>query len=80
MWFPVTVQLTNNEIFLSGVGSFQQYYEIGPLKGYSSSTISWIPALQLFFLFALGPLSVSYTTDMDRGLSSWVERFSTSLG
>lgn len=37
------------------MGSFQQYYEVGPLKDYSSSTISWIPALQLFLLFALGP-------------------------
>ncbi|KAI7977688.1 hypothetical protein EIK77_010279 [Talaromyces pinophilus] len=39
----------------NSVGSFQQYYEVGPLKDYSGSTISWIPALQLFFLFALGP-------------------------
>ena len=47
--------MNNSCVFPLGVGSFQQYYEIGPLKGYSSSTISWIPALQLFFLFALGP-------------------------
>ncbi|GIK05054.1 hypothetical protein Aspvir_009153 [Aspergillus viridinutans] len=39
-----------------GVGSFQQYYETGPLKSYSSSTIGWIPSLQLFFMFALGPV------------------------
>ena len=38
------------------MGSFQQYYEVGPLKGYSSSTIAWIPSLQIFFLFALGPV------------------------
>lgn len=38
------------------MGSFQQYYEIGPLKNYSSSTIAWIPSLQIFFLFALGPI------------------------
>jgi MFS family permease len=38
-----------------GVGSFQQYYETGPLKEYSSSTIGWILSLQIFFLFALGP-------------------------
>jgi MFS family permease len=38
------------------VGSFQQYYEVGPLKDYSSSTIAWIPSLQIFFLFALGPV------------------------
>ncbi|KAH8203961.1 hypothetical protein TruAng_001903 [Truncatella angustata] len=40
----------------SGVGSFQQYYEVGPLRTYSSSTIAWIPSLQIFFLFALGPI------------------------
>ncbi|KAJ5528345.1 major facilitator superfamily transporter [Penicillium frequentans] len=33
-----------------------EYYEVGPLKEYSSSTIAWIPSLQLFFLFALGPV------------------------
>ena len=38
------------------MGSFQQYYEVGPLKDYSSSTIAWIPSLQIFFLFALGPV------------------------
>lgn len=37
------------------MGGFQQYYEVGPLKQYSSSEIAWIPSLQLFFLFALGP-------------------------
>lgn len=39
-----------------GVASFQQYYQFGPLKDYSSSTIAWIPSLQVFFLFALGPI------------------------
>ena len=38
------------------MGSFQQYYEVGPLKDYSSSTIGWIPSLQVFFMFALGPV------------------------
>ncbi|KAM6510901.1 hypothetical protein FSOLCH5_011347 [Fusarium solani] len=42
--------------WINSVGSFQQYYEVGPLKGYSSSTIAWIPSLQIFFLFALGPV------------------------
>ncbi|KAJ4172013.1 hypothetical protein NW754_007611 [Fusarium falciforme] len=42
--------------WINSVGSFQQYYEVGPLKGYSSSTIAWIPSLQIFFLFALGPI------------------------
>lgn len=40
---------------LAGVGVFQAYYEFGPLKGYDSSTISWIPSLEIFFLFVLGP-------------------------
>lgn len=48
--------LTNGSVILPGVGSFQQYYEIGPLKDYTSSEIAWIPSLQLFFLFALGPV------------------------
>ncbi|KAI1203409.1 major facilitator superfamily domain-containing protein [Nemania serpens] len=42
--------------WINSVGSFQQYYEIGPLKDYTSSEIAWIPSLQLFFLFALGPV------------------------
>ncbi|KAI1184911.1 major facilitator superfamily domain-containing protein [Nemania serpens] len=41
--------------WINSVGGFQQYYEVGPLKQYSSSEIAWIPSLQLFFLFALGP-------------------------
>jgi MFS family permease len=40
---------------LAGVGIFQSYYEFGPLKDYDSSTISWIPSLEIFFLFFLGP-------------------------
>jgi hypothetical protein len=48
--------MANRNALPPGVGSFQQYYEVGPLKNYSSSTIAWIPALQLFFLFALGPV------------------------
>ncbi|KAH8678552.1 major facilitator superfamily domain-containing protein [Xylariales sp. PMI_506] len=42
--------------WVNSVGAFQQYYEVGPLKDYPSSTISWIPSLQFFFLFALGPI------------------------
>lgn len=38
------------------MGAFQEYYETGPLKNYSSSDIAWIVSLQLFFLFALGPV------------------------
>lgn len=39
-----------------GVGSFQEYYESGPLSNYSASTISWIPSLQIFFMSFLGPI------------------------
>ncbi|KAI0975858.1 major facilitator superfamily domain-containing protein [Xylaria arbuscula] len=42
--------------WVNSVGAFQEYYQTGPLKSYSSSDISWIVALQLFFLFALGPV------------------------
>ncbi|KAK8851122.1 major facilitator superfamily domain-containing protein [Apiospora arundinis] len=42
--------------WINSVGSFQQYYEVGPLKDYPSSTIAWIPSLQIFFLFFLGPV------------------------
>ncbi|KAJ5987991.1 major facilitator superfamily domain-containing protein [Penicillium waksmanii] len=42
--------------WINSMGSFQAYYEVGPLKNYSSSTISWIPSLQIFFVFALGPV------------------------
>ncbi|TRX89970.1 hypothetical protein FHL15_009071 [Xylaria flabelliformis] len=41
--------------WINSVGGFQQYYAVGPLKQYTSSEIAWIPSLQLFFLFALGP-------------------------
>jgi MFS family permease len=34
---------------------FQQYYESDILSGYSPSTISWIPSLQIFFMMGMGP-------------------------
>ncbi|KAH7303657.1 major facilitator superfamily domain-containing protein [Stachybotrys elegans] len=42
--------------WINSVGSFQEYYANGPLDNYSSSTIAWIPSLQVFFLFGLGPI------------------------
>jgi hypothetical protein len=42
--------------WINSMGTFQQYYELGPLHDYSSSTIAWIPSLQLFLLFGLGPV------------------------
>ncbi|KAH8880812.1 MFS general substrate transporter [Thozetella sp. PMI_491] len=42
--------------WLNSVGVFQEYYASGPLRGYSSSTIAWIPSLQVFFMMAMGPI------------------------
>ncbi|KAH6892948.1 major facilitator superfamily domain-containing protein [Thelonectria olida] len=42
--------------WINSMGTFQEYYQVGPLRDYSSSTIAWIPSLQLFFLFGLGPI------------------------
>lgn len=42
--------------WINSMGTFQEYYQVGPLHDYSSSTIAWIPSLQLFFLFGLGPI------------------------
>jgi hypothetical protein len=33
-----------------GIGVFQAYYETHQLKNYSSSTISWITSLEIFFM------------------------------
>lgn len=43
--------LSSNSV--PGVGVFQEYYENQLLRGYSSSTISWIPSLQIFFIMGL---------------------------
>ncbi|KAH8422325.1 MCT family MFS transporter [Aspergillus melleus] len=42
--------------WVNSIGIFQSYYESNMLKNYSSSTISWIPSLQVFFMFAMGPI------------------------
>ncbi|OAA66539.1 Major facilitator superfamily domain, general substrate transporter [Niveomyces insectorum RCEF 264] len=42
--------------WINSVGIFQNYYENGPLKDYSASTISWIPSLQIFFMMGMGPI------------------------
>lgn len=39
-----------------GVGAFQEYYQNDLLKDYSSSTIAWIPSLQIFFIMGMGPI------------------------
>ncbi|KAF7555825.1 hypothetical protein G7Z17_g1934 [Cylindrodendrum hubeiense] len=42
--------------WINSVGIFQDYYEREMLKNYSSSTIAWIPSLQIFFIMAMGPV------------------------
>ncbi|KAJ5658503.1 monocarboxylate transporter [Penicillium longicatenatum] len=42
--------------WINSVGIFQSYYETSLLHQYSSSTIAWIPSLQIFFMFAMGPI------------------------
>lgn len=39
--------------FTIAVGVFQEYYQSTLLDDYSSSTVSWIPSLQFFFMMAL---------------------------
>jgi hypothetical protein len=36
--------------WVNSIGVFQEYYQNDLLKDYSSSTIAWIPSLQIFFL------------------------------
>lgn len=42
--------------WLNSIGIFQEYYQNQLLSNYSASTISWIPSLQIFFMFAMGPV------------------------
>ncbi|KAJ1330812.1 MFS transporter MCT family aspergillic acid transporter [Microdochium nivale] len=48
--------------WLNSIGVFQDYYQRGPLSSYSSSTISWITSLQIFFMTAMGPI-IGYIYD-----------------
>ncbi|KAL2072373.1 hypothetical protein VTL71DRAFT_11716 [Oculimacula yallundae] len=38
------------------IGVFQEYYQENLLTTYSSSTVSWIPSLELFMMFFGGPI------------------------
>ncbi|PWY68683.1 monocarboxylate transporter [Aspergillus heteromorphus CBS 117.55] len=40
----------------NSIGTFQTYYETTLLSGYSASTIAWIPSLEVFFMFLMGPI------------------------
>jgi MFS family permease len=55
---PLVHPLTDIHSFhLLGMGAIQEYYETGPLQQYSPSQIAWIPALQIYFMSALGPVT-----------------------
>ena len=36
-----------------GVGVFQEYYQNDLLTEYSTSAVSWIPSLEIFFMLAM---------------------------
>lgn len=42
--------------WINCIGVFQAYYEKNQLRNYSPSTVSWIPSLTVFFMFAGGPI------------------------
>ena len=51
---------TDRSVSNKGIGVFQAYYENHQLKNYSSSTISWITSLEIFFmLFMVRPSFLS---------------------
>jgi hypothetical protein len=41
--------------WMNSIGIFQEYYQDHLLRGYSASTISWIPSLEVFLMTAMGP-------------------------
>ncbi|KPI42952.1 Riboflavin transporter MCH5 [Cyphellophora attinorum] len=42
--------------WINSVGVFQEYYQTDLLRRYSSSTIAWIPSLEIFFILGMGPI------------------------
>ncbi|BCS20328.1 MCT family MFS transporter [Aspergillus puulaauensis] len=42
--------------WLNSVGVFQEYYQNDLLRSYSTSAVSWIPSLEIFFMMAMGPI------------------------
>ncbi|KAH8589595.1 major facilitator superfamily domain-containing protein [Bisporella sp. PMI_857] len=42
--------------WINSIGTFQDYYQTHLLRQYSPEKISWIPSLELFFMFAMGPI------------------------
>ncbi|KAK0848485.1 hypothetical protein LTS02_014051 [Friedmanniomyces endolithicus] len=42
--------------WINSIGVFQEYYQTHQLRAYSASTVSWISSLEVFFMFAGGPV------------------------
>jgi MFS family permease len=42
--------------WINCIGVFQDYYQLHMLSHYSSSTVSWIPSLEVFMMFFGGPI------------------------
>ncbi|KAK5136692.1 hypothetical protein LTR08_002345 [Meristemomyces frigidus] len=42
--------------WINCIGVFQAYYQTHQLRAYSSSTIAWIPSLEIFIMFLGGPI------------------------
>ena len=41
--------------FINSIGVFQTYYEQGPLRHYSPSTVAWILSIETFLMFGCAP-------------------------
>ncbi|PYI15124.1 MFS general substrate transporter [Aspergillus violaceofuscus CBS 115571] len=48
--------------WINSIGTFQTYYATTLLPQYAPSTIAWIPSLEVFFMFFMGP-TVGYLSD-----------------
>ncbi|KAJ1323050.1 MFS transporter MCT family aspergillic acid transporter [Microdochium nivale] len=55
--------------WINSIGTWQEYYQNGPLAAYSPSQISWITSLQIFFVAFLGPVIGQV---FDRGGMRWM--------
>ncbi|KAK4107300.1 MFS general substrate transporter [Canariomyces notabilis] len=42
--------------WVNSIGVFQEHYQTEMFSAYDPSTIAWIPSLQVFFLYGMGPI------------------------
>lgn len=49
--------------WLNSIGVFQQYYQKVLLNDMSSSTVSWIPSLQIFFILGMVRMLISLSVE-----------------